>query len=119
MLYSPEFKSAFLNYFNENALPCFTISEIVLKLNTHIQVWEMASGALLCSMYFESAISAVAVDNAESRLFAGSITGNIYLVDLFAQVSESSLPYIIHDICYAYDVCMMLLHFSQYVWKSI
>jgi hypothetical protein len=44
------------------------------------QVWSLASGALLRSLPFPAAISAVALDAGEQRLYAAATTGAIYEV---------------------------------------
>lgn len=48
----------------------------------------MASGQLLCSFLFETGISSVAMDMAESFLFVGSITGKIHVINLIMVVRK-------------------------------
>jgi hypothetical protein len=47
------------------------------------QIWELASGTLLCSLVFPAAVTSVVVDPAEFTLVAGASTGALYNVSLY------------------------------------
>lgn len=51
-----------------------------------IQLYEMASGRLLCSLLFGFSLTAVTMDTTEQWLFVGGATGRIAQVNLFLQV---------------------------------
>jgi len=54
-------------------------------------VWELSSGLLLCTFSFSSEVTAVVMDNADYRVFAGTSTGRIYQINCFDEVSITSL----------------------------
>ncbi|XP_071118662.1 WD repeat-containing protein 18-like [Haliotis cracherodii] len=49
------------------------------------KLWDLCSGELLCTLVFDSCITAVAMDNMELRVFAGDSNGNIHSVAMFTQ----------------------------------
>ena len=57
----------------------------------HVQLYELSSGQLLCSLLFDSGLTSVAVDLAAHRLFVGGSTGKIFQVNLFLHVSLQKL----------------------------
>lgn len=50
------------------------------------QLYDMASGRLLCSLLFGFSLTAVTMDTTEQWLFVGGATGKIAQVNLFLQV---------------------------------
>ncbi len=55
----------------------------------YFQLWELSSGELLCSFVFDTSVTSVVMDGCEARLYAGTINGNIYQVNLYQQVISS------------------------------
>lgn len=51
-----------------------------------VQLYDLASGCLLCSVLFGFTLTAVTMDAGEQRLFVGGATGRIAQVNLFLQV---------------------------------
>ena len=49
-------------------------------------MYDLSSGHLICSFVFDAAITAVTMDIAEHHLFAGSVSGDIFVAHLYAQV---------------------------------
>ena len=50
------------------------------------QLYELASGQLLCSFLFSASLTAVTMDLAEHWLFVGGANGSISQINLFIQV---------------------------------
>ena len=59
------------------------------SLDHTCKLWDLSAGHLLRSFVFDVAITSVAMDAAEYRLFAGDFHGKIYTVHLFSQVRIS------------------------------
>ena len=78
------------------------------------QVYEMESGQLLCSLLFDSSVSAVMADVAETWLFVGLTTGSIVQVNLYLPVSatlcQSMCTFIYFITEWIYDV--NFLHYT-------
>ena len=51
-----------------------------------LQLYDLSSGQLLCSFVFDAGITASSMDAAEQNLFAGSVNGVIYQVQLSTKV---------------------------------
>ena len=50
------------------------------------QLWDISSGQLLLSVIFDTGLSSVCLDAAESSIFAGGTDGKIFQVNLFEKV---------------------------------
>ena len=68
---------------------------VIFTIHLSLQLYELASGQLLCSLLFDFGLTCVALDLAEYRLFAGGSNGKIAHIDLFLQVSTNSEIYAI------------------------
>ena len=57
-------------------------------IHVFFQLYDLMSGELLCSFVFDNGITSLIMDAAELNLFAGSVDGTIYQVELFKPVSQ-------------------------------
>lgn len=60
------------------------------SLDRTCKVWDLGTKELVCSIMFPEAIVCATCDVAETALFAGSTSGNIYIVDLTAPSYSAS-----------------------------
>jgi pre-rRNA-processing protein IPI3 len=60
------------------------------SLDKSVKIWQLSSGQLIDTLVYDSPVTSVVMDHAESRLYAGASDGNIYLVN-FVMKSGSIL----------------------------
>ena len=58
---------------------------VTTSLDQTCKVYAFSTGEILLSRYLSQPLTAVAVDPAETRIFAGSSGGNIYQINLYEQ----------------------------------
>ena len=62
-----------------------------------IQLYELASGQLLCSFLFSFGLTAVTMDLGEHWLFVGGANGSIAQINLFTQVLDNGVTCTSHS----------------------
>lgn len=74
--------------FSEHALPVTAMRASAcgsrlysVSMDRTCKVWDVASGSLMASLAMPAALTALAVDPAESHVYLGAIDGNIYCAD--------------------------------------
>ncbi len=66
----------------------YTVFDIIIVHHCYaMQVYELSSGSLLCSILFDFGLTSVTMDANEYFLFVGGFNGTISQVNLYTHVS--------------------------------